>query len=233
MGIMSKLVTALRGAATEVGEDMVDRQSMRILDQEMRDAQNELDAAKSQLAVLMGERRGAARDAEALRKNIAEYENSAAGALDQGNETLALKIAEKIATDEAELAAKDEAVRQYDEAIATVKQSIKRSETDLGIMKRQVSVVKVTDTAQKVSAAAASRFSGSNSRMSSAKDSLQRIRERQQKRSDRQEAAAELAEEEAGGDLDREIREAGLKGAGGGASSVLDRIRARKGGGEA
>lgn len=40
--IWSKLFTALRGGANEVGESIVDQQALRILDQEIRDADSAL-----------------------------------------------------------------------------------------------------------------------------------------------------------------------------------------------
>ena len=46
MGIFSKIITAIRGGATEVGEAIVDSQAMRILDQEIRDAGEDLRLAK-------------------------------------------------------------------------------------------------------------------------------------------------------------------------------------------
>jgi|GEM_PF-6363824 len=36
MGFFSKIITAFRGAASEAGDAIVDTQSMRILEQEMR-----------------------------------------------------------------------------------------------------------------------------------------------------------------------------------------------------
>ena len=42
MTVWSKLLSALRGGANEVGEAIVDSQALRILDQEIRDADVEL-----------------------------------------------------------------------------------------------------------------------------------------------------------------------------------------------
>ena len=47
--IWSKLFTALRGGASEVGESIVDQQALRILDQEIRDADSALANAKREL----------------------------------------------------------------------------------------------------------------------------------------------------------------------------------------
>ncbi|MEO6678657.1 MAG: PspA/IM30 family protein, partial [Pseudomonas sp.] len=51
--IWSKLFTALRGGASEVGESIVDQQALRILDQEIRDADTALANAKRELVSIM------------------------------------------------------------------------------------------------------------------------------------------------------------------------------------
>ncbi len=227
-GIISKLFTAARGAATEVGEGIVDANAERILDQEMREATEELDRAKGSLATLMGERTGVARQVDALRANIAEYEETAMSAMDKGNDGLATRVADRIGELEQDLSAKEDALRQYDESIRNTRQAIRTSENSLSTLRRQVSVVKATERAQQVSASVAARYSGTSSKMGSAKESLKRIQERQQKRADTMAAAEQLADEESGGDLDREIREFERKGGGRSGSAVLDRLRARK-----
>ena len=50
MNVWNKLVTALRGAAHEAGETVTDSQALRILDQEIRDADNDLNRSKEALA---------------------------------------------------------------------------------------------------------------------------------------------------------------------------------------
>src|SRR5438270_13459240 len=52
-GVISKLFTAIRGAANEAGEIAIDTNATRILDQEIRDADNELREARTALASLM------------------------------------------------------------------------------------------------------------------------------------------------------------------------------------
>ena len=47
--IWKKLVTAIRGGASEVGEAIVDSQAIRILDQELRDAQSAVQKARDSL----------------------------------------------------------------------------------------------------------------------------------------------------------------------------------------
>ncbi|EFQ61144.1 phage shock protein A, PspA [Pseudomonas fluorescens WH6] len=58
--IWSKLFTALRGGASEVGESIVDQQALRILDQEIRDADTALANAKRELVSIMAKHKLAA-----------------------------------------------------------------------------------------------------------------------------------------------------------------------------
>ncbi|WP_423787395.1 PspA/IM30 family protein, partial [Klebsiella pneumoniae] len=53
MTVWSKLLSALRGGANEVGEAIVDSQALRILDQEIRDADVELRKSREALASIM------------------------------------------------------------------------------------------------------------------------------------------------------------------------------------
>jgi len=74
MGIFSKIITAIRGGATEVGEAIVDSQAMRILDQEIRDAGEDLRLAKDELTKLMAKRKLADEDVRTLGSKVGEYE---------------------------------------------------------------------------------------------------------------------------------------------------------------
>ena len=230
MAILAKMFTALKGGATETGQAIVDHQALRILDQEMRDADKELNAAKFQLTEVMAQRRSVEREVARLKSAIAEHEDYAAKALDKGDEALATEVAERIAQYDDELKLQEQAHAQYDAGVNQLKRSIKATERNIAAMKRQVSMVKATERVQKASVAANARFSGTATSMSSATGSLERIKKRQQERADRMEAAAQLANETEGGDLERRLKDAGIVSDGGGASDVLARIKAKRGG---
>ena len=228
MAVLAKLFTAIRGGATEAGEAIVDHQALRILDQEMRDAEKDLGQAKSQLTQVMAECKGVEREVKRLGAAIAEHEDFAAKALDKNDEGLAAEVCERIAGYESELKLQEQAFSQYDTGVNQLKRSIKATERNIAAMKRQVAMVKATEKVQKASAAASARFAGSNTAMSSATESLERVKKRQQERTDRMEAAAQLANDEDGGDLDRRLKEAGIVGAGASGGDVLARIRAKR-----
>ena len=72
MNILSKMMTALRGGATEAGEAIVDSQALRILDQEIRDAANELKQSKDSLAAILARQKVAEEKCSVLEKQIKE-----------------------------------------------------------------------------------------------------------------------------------------------------------------
>jgi phage shock protein A len=231
MAILAKLFTAMRGGATEAGQAVADHQALRILDQEMRDAEKDLGQAKSHLAEVMAQRKGVEREVERLKSAVAEHEDYAAKALEKGDETLAGEVCERIATYEDELNLQTQAHTQYDTGVNQLKRSIKSTERNIAAMKRQVSMVKATEKVHKASTAANARFAGTNTSLTSATDSLERIKKRQQERTDRMDAAASLAKDEDGGDLDRRLKDAGIVSGGARGSDVMERIRAKRGDG--
>ena len=102
MSLWTKLFKAVQGAATEVGEDIVDSQALRILDQEIRDASSALQKAKTNLTSMMAEQRGTERQVNRLRDGVREHEGYAIAAMNKGEQSLAEEVAAKIAEMESE-----------------------------------------------------------------------------------------------------------------------------------
>ena len=98
MNVWSKMLTALRGGANEVGEAVVDSQALRILDQEIRDADVELRKSKEALAEIMAKQKLASDKVNKSAASIGEYEQYALKALEAGNETLAKEVADHALT---------------------------------------------------------------------------------------------------------------------------------------
>lgn len=228
MTVLTKLFTAMKGAANEAGEAIVDHQALRILDQEMRDARKELAKAKEQLTKVMAEHAGVARDVQRLRGAIAEHEEYANKALDKGEAELAEDICARIAEFEEELRLQEQAESEYVTGVNRLKRQVKSTERNILSMSRQVGLIKATERIQKANAAAGSKFSGSQASMVSATASLERIKQRQQERTDRTNAAQELAAEGDGRSLDQRLRDAGILGRESSAGNVLERIRAKR-----
>ncbi len=228
MNILTKLITALRGAGNEAGEAIIDSQGIRIMEQEIRDAKESLDYARENLTEVLAEQKAVEREVKRLEKSVAEHESYAVQALDQNNEALALDIAGKIADLTNELEAQSAMQENYTAQISSLKQTIANTERNIQAIDRELAVVKTTESVQKANAAIAAKFSGTDSSLRSATESLERIKAKQQKRHDRMQAAFELQQEEGGGNLQDRLQEAGIITSQASADSVLERLKAKR-----
>jgi len=228
MSIFNKLITAIRGGATEAGQAIVDTQAIRILDQELRDSKKALNDAKTSLTAIMAEKMGVERKVKELQGKISEHEGYAIKAMDKNDDALALDVANKIAEFEYDLNIQQGILDGYETKVTNLKKMIRQTERNIQGMEREISVVKTTDKVQKANELAAAKFSGSNSSLSSATDSLERIKARQQKREDQAAAALELESEENGDDLQARLKNAGIVDSDASGSSVLERLKQQR-----
>ena len=230
MNVWSKLLTALRGGANEMGEAMVDSQALRILDQEIRDADLELRKSKEALAEIMAKQKLAADRAEKSAAKVTEYEQYALKALEAGNETLAQEVAVKIANLEVELAGEREQADGYAASVAQLRKAVTQAEANIKRLKQQVDTVKATESVQKAQMAVAQRYGGSQAKLHTAVESLERIKQQQAERAARMQAADELAAGSAPDDsLQAKLREAGILAESSSAEAVLARLKGRQG----
>lgn len=226
MNVWSKLLTALRGGANEVGEAVVDSQALRILDQEIRDADVELRKSKEALAEIMAKQKLASDKVGKSAASIAEYEQYALKALDAGNEALAKEVAEKIANLEIEQASEREQAEGFAASVAQLRKAVTQAEGNIKRLKQQVDTVKATESVQKAQMAVAQRYGGSQAKLQTAVESLERIKQKQAERAARMEASAELAATSAPDDsLEAKLRAAGIKADNASADSVLARLK--------
>ncbi len=221
-------MTAIRGGASEAGEAIIDANATRIFEQEIRDAENHLTKAKRDLTGVMAEQMSANREVTRLQREVSEHEGYVGQALEKGDETLALAIAEKISTLENDLAAQEQALNSFTGNADRLKELVKKSERQVTEHKRQLSMVKTTESVQKATSAITDNFSSSNSKLLSAKDSLERIKAKQQKFDDKMKAAEILESENADSSLTAQLKAAGIGSQENSANSVLDRIKAKQ-----
>ena len=225
MNILSKMMTALRGGATEAGEAIVDSQALRILDQEIRDAANELKQSKDSLAAILARQKVAEEKCSALEKQIKEYEGYAIKALEKDDEALARELAEKIADFENQLVQEKESASGFENSAKSLRSAIKQAEANLKRIKQQVDTVKATENVQRAQAAVAERHSGSDSRMRTAMDSLERIKEKQALKAAQMSAASEIARETTETSLQTKLQEAGIAPGSHNADDILARLK--------
>lgn len=228
MSIFKKIMTAIRGGVTEAGEAIVDANSTRIFEQEIRDAENHLTKAKRDLTDVMAKQMQASREVERIQREIATNEGYASQALEKGDEALALEVAEKVASLETELSAQQAALENFTASVARLKELIKKSERQVSDYKRQLSVVKTTDSVHKATAAITDNFVSGNSKLLNAKESLERIKAKQQNFDDRLKASEQLEAESGDASLEAKLKAAGIGDQASSANSVLDRIKAKQ-----
>ncbi len=230
MSIWAKVATAVRGGVSEAGEAIIDNQALRILDQEIRDADNELGKSKEALTGIIAKRKLADKKVEDLKSSLTEYEGYAMQALDKGNEELATEIAGKIADFETEMLGEEGVAKSFADSEAQLRKSVAQTEANLKRVKQQVDTVRATETVQKAQAAVAARHSGTGSSMRSALDSLDRLKSKQAERAAKFEAASELAVSTEEVSLDAKLKAAGIVGGGASGGDVLARLKAKRGG---
>lgn len=229
MSIFSKIVTAIRGGASEAGEAVVDANLLRILDQEIRDAKGAIEKARRGLADLMAEEAGYTRKAKELADKIGEYEGYAVQALDKGDDTLAMEIAEQIAELQGELDYNQGAITELSNSIATQKEFMKTSERKVKDFEREAKMVRTTENVQKTSAALSSNFTATGSKLNSTRASLDRIKARQQQNADRLVAGEALAAESTGSNLAAKLAASGITEGASKANDILAKLKAKQG----
>ncbi len=230
MSIWAKVATAIRGGASEAGEAIVDNQALRILDQEIRDADNGLSKSKGALTGIIAKRKLADKKVGSLKSSLTEYDGYAMQALDKGDDSLAVEIAEKIAGLETELLGEEGLAKSFADSEGQLRKTVAQTEANLKRLKQQVDTVKATEVVQKSQAAVAARHSGVGSSMGSALESLERLKPKQAERAAKFEAASELAESTEEVSLDAKLKAAGIVDGGASGGDVLARLKAKRGG---
>lgn len=226
MSMWSKLITLLRGGAYDAGAAVVDANALRILDQEIRDADNALNRARDDLATLVARRRMLEKELGNLQDQAKRYESSARAALAKGDQDLAREVAQRIADLETEANTKAPQLEEMKAAETKMHQIIATTQQRVETLRREIDVVKVNESVQRAQASVASSGTGAQASLGSAADSLKRIKEKQAVRDERFKAAAELEDMRTGADLDAKLRNAGILPGTASADDVLARLSA-------
>lgn len=172
MGFLNNVFKTIKGMGNEANDAFVDSQGIRIMEQEIRDAEKNQQKASESLTDVMAEQKGLARKTADLKASIDEYSEAIGKLLESGNETLALETAEKLAEIESEYDSNQAVLDSYNEQVKELKILIKDSSKQMSALQREVSIIKSTEAAQKASEATAAQFSGSNSSLRSASASI-------------------------------------------------------------
>jgi phage shock protein A len=208
---LRKLWTALRGATNEGIEAAADTQSIRILDQELREAKKELQACDENLTKIMAKRKLAGNKVNAMKTDVETYTNHAIAASEKGDDALAIECAERVGEQEANLETEQSLLNGFMSSEKALKVNISKAKTSVRRMEQQIDQVKATESVQKAQVAVSARHLGANSKVKTALDSLDRIKAKQEQRNAELAAADELANEESGSSLDAKLKAAGIQ----------------------
>jgi phage shock protein A len=230
MSLLTKIFTAVRGGARELGETIVDQNSVRIFEQEIKDAESALDKAKRDLTEVMAKEMQASRKIESLTADVKKHEEYASKALEKGDETLALEVAQKIAEFQSELDIQKKAQESFSAHVIRLKNLIKQTSKALADMQRQLVMVKTTQNVQKATTAITQNYATGSSKLLTAKESLDRIKVKQQDLEDRLKAGEALQGEFEGQDLEKKLKEAGIVQSDNKAQEILAGLKAKKNG---
>ncbi|GAB3779276.1 PspA/IM30 family protein [Dyella agri] len=225
MAIIEKLITLVRGTATEAGQAIVDRNAITILEQEIRDSNAALDQSKIDLTKLMAERKIASDKLDAKKAKVADFNATIQKLVDKGDQqALALEVAGKVAALENEIASDSATIKGMDDNIERLRGSIRQAESTVEHLTRQIDTVKATASVQRAQEAITSRTSGSNAKLRTAMDSLDRIQEQQRLKDAQLDAAKQLEDASGDGDLQKRLQAAGVVPSDTAAADVLARF---------
>lgn len=229
MSLFNKIITAIRGGAREIGESIVDQNSIRIFEQEINDAENALEKAKHDLTAVMAKEMQASRAIEQLNNDIKKHEGYASEALDKSNDELALEVAQKIAEFQSELEIQQKAHNSFAAHTERLKGLIKQTSKSLADYERQLVMIKTTESVQKATQVITSNYATGTSKLLTAKESLDRIKQKQQNLEDRMAAGETLQNEFNGNDLEDKLKKAGIVQDDTKAQDILAKLKERKG----
>jgi phage shock protein A len=224
MSMLSKLSALFRGTAHEAGQSVVDANALKILDQEIRDADNAQGKARDDLAGLVARRRMAENELQSFGEQITKYESSARSALGQGKTDLAREVAGRIAELETEIGTRGPQIENMKQAEARLRTAIASTDQKIETLRREIDIVKVNESVQRAQTSVALQSAGAQSRIGSAADSLQRIKQRQAVNEEKLRAGQELEDKRTGADLDAKLRDAGILPGHASADDVLARL---------
>jgi phage shock protein A len=226
MSLWNKLFSLGRGTVHEATASVVDANAIKILDQEIRDADAAQSRARADLAGLVARRRILENEIRSYREQITKYEGSARAAVTKGDMDLARQVAQRIADLERDIGLKEPQMLEMRAAEDNIHAAVTQTDRRIETLRREVEVVKVNESVQKAQASVAAQGAGAGNALGSAAGSLARIKEQQAIRGERIKAAGEIEDRRTGADLDEKLRIAGIGPGQTSADDVLARLAA-------
>ena len=231
MSILRNILTAVRGGASEVGEAVVDANAMRILGQEIRDAEDAIGKAKQSLTNLKATEIKLKREVNSLQQDITDYESKAMQALAADNEALAGEVAGRIAELETEAEDKNSEHRDLSTQVNKINSMIRAREKIIQKNKRELEKIKTVEQLQKATSTMSTNFAATNASEHRVSKALERVKNKQSHWEDRMEAGEWMTSDEQSDELDSRLKAAGIgEASSSGGASVLERLKQKRAG---
>ena len=224
-----RLVAAVRGGVSEIGEAIADSQALRILDQEIRDNDAELHRVRIALGETLARYKVAQDKLAITERKLDVYEGYAIKALTSGEDALARELAAKIALLEVERDGEAGRVAEFADGATNLRKVVAQYEATIKRLKQQADTVRATESVQRAQSAVASRRDASDTRVRTALDSLERIKRRQAEHGARLQANEDTSIVGDDAMLQEKLRRAGIIVDDDRAASVLSRLRKKQG----
>ena len=171
------IVTLFRGAAADAEDNLVDRNAVRILDQQIRDARAGLEQGRRALAVAIAQDKAEARRLGEVRRRIADLDDRAIEALRGGRDDLAGEAAGEIANLENDAATIAAAQATFAEEAGRLRTKLAAAERRFLEIERGRRITAAAETVNKLKSGFAAAAPGTA--LADAEKTLARLRHRQ------------------------------------------------------
>lgn len=231
MGILKSLFTLGKSVLSQAEESIEEAQGIRMLEQHIRDARNELEKAGKSRVDLLARVKLSNDKLKDLRERQSTLEARALEALSKNvNPSLINEVAEEIARLENVIAAEQQVLTNLEISRDGVEKAVTVTGQRIAQFEQQLEVVKATQAMQRAQQAVTTSTVGASSSVSTAAESLKRLQTRQAERQARLDAATQLEKVADGRDLDEKLAEVGIGAANkSSAQDVLARLQRQQG----
>lgn len=223
--VWKKLFTALRGGVNDAAESVVDKNAMRILDQEIRDASTAQEEAKSALTGILAKKSLQEKSIVALDADIKSLTEKALKADAKGEQALAIEIAELIGQKQQLRDAEQKQLDQYSAFADKQNKIVVTTAARIKGARQQADLAKARESIQTAQQNVMQASGSTNGGLSNAMDSLNRIREKQDLKDAEFEARETLENDISGVSLEAKMQAAGLVDDKYSGSSILDNLK--------
>lgn len=206
MSVWKKIFTAVKGHATEAAESIQDRNLLTILDQEIRDARQELDRAKAQKAKMVASRIVKSKEVDELKAEFDRVYAAAKKAKETGEVDDARAFAERAVELEARMNEAKTQADEYEKTVERMEVSIRQSQSKIDTVKRKIESAKANAAVINAQRAASTSSVASNGALSGAMDSLERLERKHAEQAALVEAEAREEDITTGRDLNERLK---------------------------